>query len=78
MRHFQEQLMSFETDFRFEKYEEYYGDVSTVKKIIDDCKICGTKLIFSHLSDYKNLIVQETARCPECAKGNRRLIHILN
>lgn len=67
-----------ECDFQFEFFEEYYGDRRQVKKIIDECKICGTKLVMSHLSDYKNLIVQETARCPECGGGNRKLIHIIN
>lgn len=70
--------MSQEADFKYEKFEEYWGDIKQVKKIIDDCKICGSKLVLSHLSDYKNLLVQETARCPECGSGNRKIIHILN
>ena len=65
-------------DFKFEHFEEYYGDVKQVRKIIDECKICGAKLILSHISDYKNLLVQETARCPECGSSNRKTIHILN
>lgn len=70
--------MSFDGDFRFEKFEEYYGDADQVKTIMDDCKICGSKLIFSHLADYKNLLVQETARCPECGSGNKKVIHVIN
>ena len=65
-------------NFKYEKYEGYYGDKVQVQKIIDDCKVCGTKLVFTHFSDFKNLMVQETARCPECGSGNRKIIHILN
>lgn len=70
--------MSKDVDFRFERFEEYFGDITQVKRQIDDCHICGGKLIFTHLSDYKNLYVQETARCPECGGGNKKLIHVLN
>jgi len=70
--------MPFDSDFKFEKFEEYFGDIKQVKKIIDDCKYCGSKLVFSHMSDYRNLIVQETARCPECATNNRKKIHVIN
>jgi uncharacterized Zn finger protein len=67
-----------DADYKFETYEKYYGDHDNVKKIIDDCKNCGAKLVFSHLPDYKNLIIQETARCMECGTNFRKLIHILN
>jgi hypothetical protein len=70
--------MPFNADFKLEKYEEYYGNIEQVKKIIDDCKICGGKLVISHLSDYKNLIVQENARCPECGNTNRKVIHVIS
>ena len=70
--------MSFDPDFKFENFEEYFGDAKQVKKIINDCKECGAKLVQTHLSDYNNLIVQETARCPECGGGNRKMIHTLN
>lgn len=70
--------MSFEGDFKFERFEEYFGDAKQVKKIIDECKVCGSKMVFTHLSDYKNLLVQESARCPECGNGSRKIIHILN
>lgn len=66
------------TDFVFERFEEYYGDSNQVDKQINDCKICGAKLIFSHNSDYKNLMVQESARCPDCGSGSKKLIHVLN
>lgn len=65
-------------DFRFELFEEYFGTAENVTKIINECSSCGSKLILSHMPDYKNLIVQETARCIECGVGNRKVIHILN
>jgi ribosomal protein S14 len=65
-------------NFRFERFEEYYGTPNNVKKIINECKVCGSKLILSHMPDYKNLIIQETARCIECGAGNRKVIHVLN
>ena len=70
--------MATDTEFRFERFEEYFGDIKQVQKQIDDCNICGGKLMFTHLADYKNLYIQETARCPECGGGKRKLIHVLN
>ena len=67
-----------EFEFKFENFQEYFGDAEKVKKQINECKICGSKLIFSHLPDYKHLLVQETARCLDCGEGNRKLIHIIN
>jgi len=70
--------MSMDTDYKFENFLEYYGDIKQVKKQINECPICGAKLVMTHLSDYKNLIVQESARCPDCGQGNRKVIHIIN
>lgn len=70
--------MSQETDYKFACYEEYYGSPDEVKKHMNECKVCGAKLMLSHLPDYKNLLVQETARCLDCGNGNRRIIHVLN
>lgn len=70
--------MSQETDYKFACYEEYYGSADEVKKSMNECKVCGAKLMLSHLPDYKNLLVQETARCLDCGNGNRRIIHVLN
>lgn len=67
-----------ETDFKFENFVEYHGTIENVKKQIDECQVCGAKLMLSHLPDYKNLLVQETARCLDCGAGNRKIIHILN
>ncbi len=67
-----------EIDFKFEGFEEYFGDGHHVKKQINECKICGAKLSFSHLADYKNMVVQESTRCPECGHKNHKKIHIIN
>ena len=71
-------MSSDNNDYKIEKFEEYFGDISQVRAIIDECGICGSKLIFSHLSDYKNLLIQETSHCPECGNKNQRKLHILN
>jgi hypothetical protein len=70
--------MAADVNVKFEKFEEYYGDIQQVKKIIDHCGQCGSPLVLSHLSDYNNLIVQESARCSECGSGNRKVVHVLN
>ena len=70
--------MAIEADFEFEKFEEYFGDAKQVRKIMNHCTACGGKLIHSHLSDYKNLVVQEHKRCPECGNTNKKKIHIIN
>lgn len=70
--------MANEVDFKFETFQEYWGDELEVKKTITECKVCGSKLLLSHMPDYKNLLVQETARCIDCGSGNRKMIHILN
>ncbi|MDA9189663.1 hypothetical protein N9O57_01645 [bacterium] len=44
-------------DYKFEKFEEYFGDEKQVKKIIDECELCSAKLVHTHLSDYKNLLI---------------------
>ena len=38
--------MAFDPDFKYEKYEEYYGDKVQVQKIIDDCKSLWNKTSF--------------------------------
>jgi hypothetical protein len=67
-----------ENNYKFESFVEYHGTVENVQKMIDKCQVCGSKLMLTHLPDYKNLLVQETARCLECGSGNRKVIHILN
>ena len=70
--------MSKEIEFQFEYQEKYYGSEHQVREKINYCNHCGHELIFSHLPDYKNLILQETAKCMKCGKGSRKLIHIIN
>lgn len=77
LRHQENKNMS-DIDFKFENFEEYFGSAEQVKKTMDECKVCGSKLLLSHMPDYKNLLVQETARCMDCGCGNRRVIHVLN
>jgi ribosomal protein S27AE len=73
-----EGCMSSQSDFKFERFEEYLVSVDDVKKQIDECPVCGSKLLLSHMPDYKNLLVQETARCIECGASDRKVIHVLN
>ncbi|MFW5887896.1 MAG: hypothetical protein ACOCUH_03755 [Bacteriovoracia bacterium] len=70
--------MAQEADYKFEQYEEYFGGVEEVMRQMDECKVCGSRLVFNHLPDYKNLLIQESARCLECGHDNRKIIHILN
>lgn len=70
--------MSFDPEFKFETFEEYFGDADQVSRIINTCEVCEAKLIHTHLSDYKNLCIQENSRCPECGHGNRKKVHTLN
>ncbi|MBT3983751.1 MAG: hypothetical protein HOE90_20520 [Bacteriovoracaceae bacterium] len=70
--------MSYEEDYKFECFEEYFGDAENVKKIINKCRQCGSKMVFNHLPDYKNLLIQESARCMECGEGARKTICTLN
>lgn len=65
-------------EYVFEKYEEYYGEPKEVSKQITLCKICGAKLIFSHNADFQNLVMQESARCPDCGSVTCKHIHSLN
>ena len=67
-----------DNEYKFECYEEYFGGKEEVIKKIDECPICKSKLVLSHFPDYKNLIVQETARCLDCGNGNRKVIYVLN
>lgn len=67
-----------DAEYKFECYEEYVGGKDDVIKKIDQCSSCGSKLIFGHLPDYKNLLIQETARCVECGQIIRRVIYVLN
>jgi hypothetical protein len=66
------------SEYKIESFEEYWGTLENVVATIANCDICGAKMVFSHLPDYKNLLVQETARCTDCGEGQRKRIHIIN
>lgn len=70
--------MSFDADFKFESFEEYFGDADQVRKTISSCKICGSSLVHSHVSDYSHLLVQESARCADCGCDNGKKVHSIN
>ncbi|MCC6278433.1 MAG: hypothetical protein IT289_11015 [Oligoflexia bacterium] len=38
---------------------------------LETCCICGSKLRFTHQTDYLQLQVQEEARCPDCGIRNK-------
>lgn len=70
--------MSKPLDFQFECQEKYHGDEYNVREMMNFCGKCGHELIFTHSPDYNNLILQESAKCMKCGKGDRKLIHIIN
>ena len=61
-----------------EIFTDYSGPADKALARMNHCSCCGAKLLLSHLSDYKSLIVQETSRCLDCGKDNRKIIHVLN
>jgi rubredoxin len=71
-------LMSKNSGIKFEQFQEYYGDIKQVQKLIDECRVCGAKLVFHHSSDYNTLMIQESCHCPECGTSKDKKIHIVN
>lgn len=67
-------MKELDTDIKVECFEEYFGEKDEMLKKIDACQSCGSKLMLSHLPDYKNLVIQETARCIECGKVIRKMM----
>ena len=65
-------------DYKVESFEEYWGTSDNVQRLITECDMCGAKMVFTHLPDYKNLLVQETGRCTDCGEGHRKRIHSIN
>ena len=45
---------------------------------LNHCAECGAKLMLDHASDYKSLVLHETAQCLDCGKDNRNTIHMIN
>ncbi len=50
-----------------EEYKECFGAPNEVMKRLLLCPLCAGHLHFNHLTDYQNNVVQEIARCPDCA-----------
>ncbi len=70
--------MAADVEYQLEDDIEYYGTPEEITRKLDECKVCGSKLSFNHLPDYKNLLLQESARCMECGCTNRKVIHVLS
>lgn len=59
----------------FEEYHECYGEPLEVMRRLLLCHHCGGHLHFNHLTNFKQNLVQETARCPDCDLRVRNRIH---
>ena len=70
--------MSFDPDYKFESFQEYFGDARQVEKNINECEVCGANLVHTHISDYKHLCIQENSRCTDCGHGSKKKVHIIN
>jgi|GEM_PF-4700326 len=56
-------------------------EVDKKSKLMDDlnkCPFCKSKLISSHLSDYRSLFIQEKVKCLDCGKTDQKKIHYIN
>jgi len=65
-------------DFEIEEYESYFGDKKQVINIMENCTICGGKLLNNYLSDYKNLYIKESKRCSDCGTNDNKKMHKIN
>ncbi len=65
-------------DYEVEYYERYFGGVEQVKRINEECPACSENFFFTHQVDYENLLIQETATCPNCDFGQRKIISLVN
>ena len=59
----------------YEEYRECFGDTNDVMKRLLLCTLCGGHLHFNHMTDYRNNLVQETSRCPDCGIRIRSRLH---
>ena len=62
-------------EYELEFYEKYYGGVEEVKKIMENCPQCSSKMIISHVPDSLNLIMEEGRECPACGHTSKRVLH---
>ena len=58
-----------------EEYKDCFGDPNEVMKKLLLCTLCGGHLHFNHLTDYRQNLVQETSRCPDCGIRIRSRLH---
>ena len=53
------------------------GNAEEVVERYSHCPVCGSRLHFTHLTDFSRNLTQETANCPECTIKVRRVMHRL-
>ena len=53
----------------------YFGNTETIQEEISQCKSCGSKLIFQHMPNYKDLILKEIIRCASCSQTPMHQMH---
>ena len=59
------------------KKSRYYGTPKDVVDAYTRCNSCGSRLHFSHLTDFANNMTQESVRCLECEADQRVTIYQL-
>ena len=63
------------------KIDQKFKEKSLKEEVINrihHCSLCGAKLLLSHISDYKNLFIQETSRCLDCGQGAKKEFYNIN
>ena len=65
-------------EFVFENYEGFFGDVDQIRRIMNSCDNCGNDVVLSHVTDYSEMFVQESASCPVCGGKRACKLHSLN
>ena len=56
---------------------QFFGSAAQVMERYTHCGICGSHLHFTHMTDFSRNLTQESAKCPECGVGARRVLHKL-
>ena len=56
----------------------YPGKNTIVLNCNQSIKDKWAKLLLNHISDYKSLVIHESAQCLDCGKDNRKIIHMIN
>lgn len=70
--------MSKESDYKIQSMEEFFGDAEMVKRGLEVCDMCGSKLVMGHLTDFDHLLVKESAHCPDCGHQKRKYLHLVH